>query len=85
MRQIGWILLGAILAMTGQAVAQQSWFGGDTQGNTTTMYELAPGAYSWYDSRGNRGMMLQNPSSSIQQLDPTDLNPTYPWTPRNPC
>ena len=70
MRQIGWILFGALLAMAGQAVAQQSWYGTDTQGTGTYLYELGQGAYGWSNSRGQGGTITPLGSPSIQPLKP---------------
>lgn len=70
MRSLLWFLLGVVLSLAGQAVAQNYW-GTDNQGNSMTLYELTPNTYGWYDNQGRSGMWQQMPN--------------FNSSPRNPC
>lgn len=70
MRYLAGLISGLILA-SGIALAQ-NYFGTDSTGKQTNIYQIDPNTYGWYDSQGKSGI--------IQQMPSTDLSPR-----RNPC
>lgn len=70
MKSFGWFILGLVVAISGQALAQSYWQY-DTQGNQMEIWEVAPGTHGYGDGKGNIGTI--HPGSVLPAL------------PRHPC